>query len=270
MKPLVFRPVWIGRIALRVYVVLLALLAQDFGIETPLPSLSRLHTEEAIALLGRLAMALSMRALVFVPLGFLAALALGGREGTLDRILRLWIPALALSVALAAGVVALDLGFLSPLDVVLPTLGSAFGVAMGVAWTKGPKARRRFFPQVAVVLVLLIAAFGVAASSALESAPLAFEPTRVTSGEKRLVYRQFQGKSPQKLPEGKTEELALTARDLNVLLAWGLSLGQTSRKARLARQLSSSSTTPFRERPSTSPGRCMRTVRPGHSALREH
>jgi hypothetical protein len=229
--PLVFRPVWIGRIALGVYVLLLALLAQDFGIETPLPSLSRLHTEEAMALLGRLAMALSMRALIFVPLGFLAALALGGREGTLDRILRLWIPALVLSVALGAGVVALDLGFVSPLDMVLPTLGSAFGVAMGVAWTKGPKARRRFFPQVAVVLLLLVAALGVMANSALESAPLPFAPTLVTSGERRLVYRQFQGKSPQTIPEGKTEELTLTARDLNVLLAWGLSLGHPSRKA---------------------------------------
>ena len=39
---------------------------------------------------------------------------------------------------------------------------------------------------------------------------------------------------------------------------------EPSRKARLARRPSSSSTTPLQERPSTSPGRFMRTVRPGH------
>jgi hypothetical protein len=231
MKPLALRPVWIGRIALVGYAVLLALLAQDFGIETPLPSLSRLHTEEAMALLGRLAMALSMRALVFVPLGFLAALALGARERWVDRLVRLWIPAVVGSVALAAGLIAIDRGFVSPLDLVLPTLGCAFGVAMGVAWTKGPKARRLFLPQLAVALLLLVAGFGVIATSTLEWAPLPFERTQVSSGEKRLVYRQFQGKSPQTIPEGKTEEVTLTARDLNVLLAWGLSLGQPSRKA---------------------------------------
>jgi hypothetical protein len=226
--------VWIGRIGLVVYLLFLLVMAHDFGFKFPVVSLSSLHSmQDALALAGKAALALLMRAVVFVPAGLLAALACGGRDRRLDRVLKVWIPALVVSIALAATAIALDQGYLTLIDLVLPTIGCVFGVALGVAWTRGPEARGRFLPRMALVLAVIVAGLGALVYFSLESSPLPFEPTQVTSGEKRRVYRLFEGKNPQTLPEGKTEELALAARDLNVLLAWGLSLGHPSRKARV-------------------------------------
>jgi hypothetical protein len=225
---------WIGPIGLVVYVLFLLVVAHDFGVKFPAVSLSSLHSmEDALALAGKAALELLLPPAIFVPAGLLAALACGRRDRRLDRVLKVWTPALILSIALAATVIALDQGHLTLLDLVLPTIGSVFGVALGVAWIKGPEARQRFLPRMAAVLLVIVAGLGALVYFSLESSPLPFEPTQVTSGEKRRVYRLFEGKNPQTLPEGKIEELSLAARDLNVLLAWGLSLGHPSRKARV-------------------------------------
>ncbi len=230
MTPSSRRRLAIGAVCLFLYVLVLLVLVQDLGFDTPLPSLRNLY---GVAALVRVTTTLLLQAVAFVPLGFIAALALEPREGRLDRLLRVWLPALALTLTLGAMLVALDLGSFSLVQTVLPSMGGFLGVAMGAAWGRGARARRRFFVEVAVLGAIAVVGLAMAVTRAVESAPLSFEPTVVNSGERRSVYRQFEGKSPQAIPEGKTERLALSPRDLNVLLAWGLSLEHTGRKVQV-------------------------------------
>jgi hypothetical protein len=60
---------------------------------------------------------------------------------------------------------------------------------------------------------------------------LPFEAARVTSADKRRLADLTCDKNPASLQENQTHTLQLTEHDINVLLAWGLSLGPTGRKA---------------------------------------
>lgn len=159
--------------------------------------------------------ALVLETLRFVPLGVLTALVAAGRT------LR------ALAAALATATVALAVhlrAWPGPVDLALPWLGAALGVAAVWLWRAPSRSRRRTLWWTAGLAAATGALAVTAGLLALEPAPLGFEPSPVTSDDKRRVYRLLKGKNPRKVPEGETVTLALDARDLDLLFAWGLPL----------------------------------------------
>jgi hypothetical protein len=173
----------------------------------------------------------------FLPVGFLAVLALPRRAGRLDRCFRVFLPGTLIAGAVAAGVVGFERGrpwFLpGPLELALSLVGCLLGAWLGLAWTKGRSARLWLLPKLAFLLAVLAGGGAALVYLAADSTPLDFEPTSVTSAERRRLYRMFQEKNPAKLSAGQTAELRLSARDLDLLLAWGLSLAGPGRKAQV-------------------------------------
>ena len=230
--------VWIGRLGLPLYLPVLFFGLRDAGLQLPSPSLGHLRsTGDVLTLAGTLLVAVLLQAAFFVPAGFLAALAFGPRPVWLDRLVGVWLPAAAISIAVVTGARVLLAGhpwsWPTPADLVLPAVGAAFGVAAGVAWSHGWRSRRRFLASLTVFAILAVLAVAYAATLVFEAEPLDFAPTAVTSAEKKRVYRLFRGKNPKGLGEGKTQVLSLAPHDVNVLLSWGLSLGEPDRKAQV-------------------------------------
>lgn len=225
--------------ALLAYAALLVFLAREAGAPPPQePARLAPHSVRDVAGLLR---GLTRDALVetarFLPIGLLAVLAVPRRQGWLERLLKLWVPAVALAFLLAVSVLGLSLGqrwsWPGALDVAFPLLGCLVGAWIGMAWTRGWSARLWIVPKLALLLLLVPAGVGLLLYLAAESAPLGFEPAAVSSAERRRLYRLFKDKNPARIPPGKTVELSLGARDLGLLLAWGLSLGEPGRKAKV-------------------------------------
>ncbi len=166
----------------------------------------------------------------FVPVGFLSILALPSRRGWLDRTVRRWIPALAIAFLLAALIPAWRPRPTAPviapgvLGLLLPWGGCALGTWAGMAWTRGALARILFLPKLALLMALLAGAAGAVAYRAVESTPASIEMPKVTSADRRHLYDVFAGKNPLKVQEGSTVTLGITGHELNLLLAWGLSV----------------------------------------------
>lgn len=237
--PARIRRVWPAWAALLGYAALLALLASSQAPGTPREA-ARLRAQLArdpLSVAGELALGGLADVARFLPLGFLAVVAMGRGETPLGRLLRVWLPGVALATLLAAAVTCLEIGrpwsWPGVLDLALPVLGGLVGAWLGLAWRRGWRARLWIFPK--LVLLLLFAASGLVALMylALDSGPLDFEPAKLTSAEKRRLHATFRDKNPAKLAEGKIAELRLTAHDLDLLLAWGLSLGDSGRKAKV-------------------------------------
>jgi hypothetical protein len=171
----------------------------------------------------------------FLPFGILAALGMSRREGFFARSLGMAFPAMVLSFAAAIVVEVADGGlpWVVPglLEQLWPGLGIWFGVWMGMTLTRGIGATLFFLPRLALYGVLLLLVAGVLAWRCLEPAPLAFDPTPATSAEKHRLYGLFREKSPLRLEEGQTAELRLASRDIDLLMAWGLSIGDSDRKS---------------------------------------
>ncbi|MBN2559329.1 MAG: hypothetical protein JXQ75_00160 [Phycisphaerae bacterium] len=166
----------------------------------------------------------------FIPVGSLAALAAASKSRR-----RWWAPALAGAVALA--VVAAETGpYWRPANaagLVLPTLGALFGVWAGATWLRGRRARLWLLPKIALLVLAVTLCLGLALWLSVEEKPLPFEAAAVTSAKKRELVHLIRSKSPRSLGDGQTHTLRLTEDDVNVLLAWGLSLGAADRKARV-------------------------------------
>jgi len=230
---------WLAWAALLGYAALLAALAspQVAGPRREAPGLAAQIARDPLGVASDLALAGFANVARMLPVGFLAALAMRWSETRLGRLLRVWMPCLALSLLLAAGVTCSRLGrpysWPGVLDLALPALGCLVGAWMGVSWRKGAQSRLWILPKLA--LLSLLAACGLAAllSLALDRHPLGFQPAKATSAEKRRLHQALKQKSPAKVPEGQVAELRLAAHDLDVLLAWGLSLGEPGRKARV-------------------------------------
>jgi hypothetical protein len=174
---------------------------------------------------------------LFLPLGFLSVLAMPRRAGRLDRCFRVFLPGVLAAGALAAGVVGYGHGrpwsFPGALELALPLAGCLLGAWLGLAWTRGWSARLWLLPKLAFLLALAAGGGAALVYLASDTAPLEFEHTSPTSAERRRLYRMFQEKNPAKLSAGQTAELRLSARDLDLLLAWGLSLAGPGRKAQV-------------------------------------
>lgn len=182
-------------------------------------------------------MGLLVRFAMFVPVGLLAILALPAREGFIDRIGRRWLPAFAGSLLLSYVVLGFSAAakFAGPgmLFLILPWTGCFIGCWAGMAFTRGRAARWLFFPELALLGTFAAVGAAVLFSMAIDSQPLKLDAPSITSAEKRRLYGLFSGKNPLKLEEGKTVQLSLTEQDINLLLAWGLSVGRTERQARV-------------------------------------
>ena len=95
----------------------------------------------------------------FVPVGFLAVFALPPREGWLDRAVRRWIPAVAISFLLATLVHAFHprptpvTPVIAPggLGLLVPWTGCLLGTWAGMAWARGTLARILFLPKLALL-----------------------------------------------------------------------------------------------------------------------
>ena len=170
----------------------------------------------------------------FLPVGFLAVLAFRPRERGTDRVLRVGLPALATSWVIAAVVGCVQPSKFATPDwpvLILPWAGCLVGWWAAMAFRRGRVALLLFVPQLLLAGVLFAVASGALLSLAIDSNPLELRMPTVTSAEKRRLYSLFSGKNPLKLEEGKVVELSLTADDINLLLAWGLPLGDTARSA---------------------------------------
>ena len=192
------------------------------------------NSQRLLAWLGGLALASFWEFVCFIPVGFLAALAVPRSPRLLYRL------PINLAAVVAAGTIAAlvsvvqvwpswHLGTVASLVPLL--LGALLGAWTGTAWRRGRKARLWLLPKFAVLILIAILGAGILLWLSIEENPLPFEPAPVTSAEKRELVRRIRSKSPKSLPEGQTHTLRLTAHDVNVLLAWGLSLGSSERKA---------------------------------------
>jgi hypothetical protein len=179
---------------------------------------------------------LLMRFAMFVPVGILAVLALPGQERFVDRVVRRWLPAFASSLLLSYVVLGFSaiVRFAAPgaLFLLLPWTGCLVGCWAGMAFSRGG-AHWLFFPELALIGTFAAVGAAVVFYLAIESQPLQLDTPSITSAEKRRLYGLFSGKNPLKLEEGRTVQVSLTEQDINLLLAWGLSVGRSERKARV-------------------------------------
>lgn len=184
-----------------------------------------------VAWLAGLALAGFFEFACYVPVGFLAALAAPHGWRRLPRN----IAAAGLAGAMAVAVVAVESGWSwrpsATAGLVLPALGCLFGVWIGTTWLRGWRARLWLLPKIALLIFLVTLCLSVLVWRSIEAEPLPFQPAAVTSAEKRELVRLVRSRSPRSLREGQTHTLRLTEHDVNVLLAWGLSLGSSDRKA---------------------------------------
>ena len=187
-------------------------------------------------LLG-LALGALLEATRHLPLGFLSVLSWSRPSPRGGRLFGLWVPSLLLSLGLAAVAAVLRLRPLgawpSVLDMALPALGVLVGTWLGMTWSRGWRARLLFVPKLALLLVVAGALGLTGLWLTVEREPLSFDPSPVTSAGKRQLYAHVRGGRVVQASRGEAREIRLTPDDLNVLLAWGLSLGETGRKARL-------------------------------------
>jgi hypothetical protein len=231
---------WVGRLGFLAYLAFLIHHALGgAGTEpVPLPSVAQLGAAAAVL---RLVRELAVRGVLevarFAPLGILSALAMPRRDGFAARVLGMALPAAALAFAAATlvGVVEGGPPWTLPglLELALPGLGVLFGVWVGMALTRGLFATFLLLPKLAAAIFLLGVVAGILGWRSLEPAPLSFEPAQVTSAEKRRLYGMLRHKKPTQLREGQTAELRFTPRDLDILMAWGLSVGDPGRKGQV-------------------------------------
>jgi hypothetical protein len=232
--------IWVGRLGLPAYLAFLVYRAlHGEGLEpVPLPSVAQLGASAAVLKLVReLIVRGALEMARYAPIGVLAALAMPRREGLIARALNMVLPALVVSFAAATLVGVIEGGppWTLPglFELIVPGLGVLFGVWVGMTLTRGLFATVFFLPKLGVLLVLLALVFGSLAWRCLEPTPLLFEPTPVTSAEKRRLYAMLRNKKPTRLAEGQTAELRFTPRDLDLLMAWGSSVAGGGHKSRV-------------------------------------
>jgi hypothetical protein len=201
-------------------------------VNTPVWELQDSH--RLVGWMGGLALAALGEWACFVGLGGAATLAVGRSTGWRRR-LPISVPGLVLAGALAALVFTVKIGgswnLLAAVGLMIPLLGCLFGAWMGTTWRRGGRARLWLVPKAALLACLIALGVGVLLWLSLENRPSPSETARVTSEEKRRLVHLIRSKNPRSLEEGQTHTLRLTDYDINVLLAWGLSLGSPERKA---------------------------------------
>lgn len=228
---------WIVLGAYCVFLVYQALRRAESGDAENVPLWQLQDSVQFLVWIGGLVAGGLARFACFVPLGFVAVVVVPRGVGRFGRLVGS-LAALAASAAFAALVRSIEIGWswhlAALVGLALPLSGCLFGVWVGTTWLRGRRARLWLLPKIAG-LILLVAIFaGIVVSASVEQRSLSFEPARVTSAEKRRLVRLIRSKSPRSLIQDQTHTLRLTEHDINVLLAWGLSLGSPERKAKIS------------------------------------
>lgn len=173
----------------------------------------------------------------FAPLGFFLALALPRGAGLLSRWFLIFLPASALSILLAAALRGLEFGpiWVAPgvLDLAIPSLGCLLGSWMGVSAGRGWASLLWFFPKLAILGLCLLGLSFALAYLATANEPLDIETAQVQSEHKRDLVGRLRRHNPVRLRQGQTRELELSVQDLDVILAWGLSVLGATPKAQV-------------------------------------
>jgi hypothetical protein len=217
------------------YIALVVILGRtQAGIDRTLPSLRELQTGSG-GWLANVALFCLADVALLAPVGLLSILATRSPERRHD-FLRLALSAaivlLAAAISRAAAEDPPRLAGGAP-ELLVPLLGGVLGIGAGMAWCRGRAARRVFFSVLAALVVIAVAGGVGALYAAAQEAPVAIEAERLTSAEKRRLYRLFQLKTPRSLSATEMRTLQLTTRDLNLLLAWALPAGPRSPRARV-------------------------------------
>jgi hypothetical protein len=229
--------VWLGLLAWVGFLVLWMSRADRASAEL---SAANLYNWRSLAAWTKLALLHAGKNLLwFVPVGFLSVFSLPPREAWLDRALRRWMPAVAISFLLAAIVRGLHVlsasvapfAAVAMLGVLVPWLGCLLGTWAGMAWARGTLARLLFLPKLALLAALLAGGAGVAVHLAIDTSPASIAMPKVSSADRRHLYDLFVGKNPLKIKQGSTVTLNITEHELNLLAAWALSVENSARRA---------------------------------------
>jgi hypothetical protein len=117
------------------------------------------------------------------------------------------------------------------LDLIFPIVGYVLGIWIGSRWLRGTRARFLLVPQLALVLVIVAVGVTGLVLLVVEDEPLAIEAARVTSVEKRRLVELVRSRQEGDLNGVAIRSLRLEEKDVDLILAWGLSLGSEGRKA---------------------------------------
>ena len=229
-----FRIGWL--VVLLMYVAVLAFFVHRDREETAAVSqvsvfeLEELRSMEQVSeRLGQLGLHVLVRAARFLPLGVFLALSFPRRRRWFSRLFVTLLPASAFAILLSTGLLGFELGSGPGLrDLALPSIACVLGARLGTSASRGFGAFLLFFPKLAL-LGLVVAGLGLAVAYLTTSTePLELRASEVSSEKKRELVRLFRGSNPTKLNEGETRKLTLTNEDLDVLVAWGLSVAGRS------------------------------------------
>jgi hypothetical protein len=173
----------------------------------------------------------------FLPVGFLIPLVLPHFFEHSTRFLIIGLLAALLGIVLTILVRGFEIGspwvFPSPVDLLLPTIGSLMGTWIGTTWLRGRRARLWLVPKLAVLTLIVVGVMGVLVLFAIEKKPLEFEGAQVTSAEKRRLVQMIREKNALKLQPGEIRTLNLPEHDLDVLISWVVSIGSKGQKAKI-------------------------------------
>ncbi len=168
-----------------------------------------------------------IRMVLFVPIGFFAALTLPRQSRWFRRLLTVIIAAgIALVLVFVVSGFSDDSGWEAPslLTLALPAMAALVVVWMGAGASNGFGSFILFFPKFAALVVavgLIVVAFFYLAT---EDYPLDLKTPQLSTDIRREFVTRFRGHNPMKLRAGETRTLTVSAQDLERLAAWGVSV----------------------------------------------
>lgn len=112
----------------------------------------------------------------------------------------------------------------------VPLVGYLVGLRLSSAWLRGTRSFAWATAQLALALVLVVAAVAGLARLALEQAPLDFEPTQLTDADKHRLAQWIRASRPA---EGEPRRLRLTDIEVESILNALVGRGRAQRKAQV-------------------------------------
>lgn len=220
---------WATWLALGAWVVVLALwLGRGQVPELSLTTLG--HGGAFTAWLHSLAWRAGAQFLAFLLLGLLSVFCLPSRATRVGRFLLRWLPSVGLSLAIALVLLQLQrrgapLSSLRGLGgLALAWTGCLVGTWAGMALARGLVAALLFIPQLLLLTAALLGGSLYWVGRAVAPTAAAISMPKVGSAERRHLYDLLASKNPVAAKAPATITLALSPHDLNVLVAWLLSV----------------------------------------------
>lgn len=178
---------------------------------------------------GLAALQIAIAAGRFVPIGFFVPYLFPNVRGRLAELALRLFGAFPLAILFTAIVRGFEFGpgwqLAGPIDLLLPSLGCAFGIFLGSNWKRGWKARYWLIPKLAVGFLALAGCLVLFFVYGTDTEAMEFSTATVTSQEKQLVWGKIsQARNAAKKVSDAPTNLRLDSHDLTVLLNWGFSL----------------------------------------------